>query len=127
MPVFLEFYNVLVKREAIEKKCYGGWQEFISNSFIAAEWYDDYLFRTGAMNPMDVERIIDRLKEDGLNPTKLIDGEEHWDDMCVFASMFGPTLPCEWIDMEYHLKHGLSVNAIRMIGDENETVEGPKR
>ena len=127
MPVFLEFLNVLVKREAIEKKCHGGWKAFISNSFITAEWYDDYLFRAGAMNPMDIERIIDRLKADGLNPTKLIDGAEHWYDICVFDSMFGPTLPCEWIDMEYHAKGCLSVNAIRMIGDTSETVEGPKR
>lgn len=127
MPVFLEFYNVLVRRDTIERKVEGGWDAFISDTFVAAEWYDDCLFRTGAMNPMDVERIVDNLKARGLNPVKEVDGQEWWDDICVFASMFGPTLPCEWIDMEYHINNVKAVNAVRMLGDLSETVEGPLR
>lgn len=125
MPVALEFINVLIRRDAIEQKIQGGWRQFTdgSNSPGGIRWHDDYLFRTGAMSPAVVEDIVRSFTELGLSDTKIVNGEEHWDDLCVFENMFGASLRCDWLDYDYWLDDR-SRRAVRFLGDHSEVVVG---
>ncbi len=101
MAIRLQFINVVVPLKNIEKKCtsIGGW-----NGFLATEgsfgWYDKYLYRTGAMTPMDAKAIVDKFEQYGLTPIGDIDGIKTWKDICVVDYLMGPTLPCSWIEYE---------------------------
>lgn len=59
--------------------------------------HDNYLYRIGAMNPMDVELIINNWQKQGFRPTGRRRGELYWKDLCVVDAR-GPTLPCNWIE-----------------------------
>lgn len=125
MPVALEFINVLIRRDALDQKIEGGWERFIAGNDLLwkVEWYDDYLLRTGAMNPADVEWIVETYTHLGLTDTVTVDGEEHWEDLCVFENIFGSSLPCDWLDYEYWQADPMR-RAIRFLGDESEAIAG---
>ncbi len=99
MAVALEFINVLVRIDAIRKKYPGGWEQFLvdeEKAIGSIGWYDDHLFRLGAMSPGDVGYIVDELIANGLEVHREVDGKPvEWLDICVVA-FFGPTLKCEW-------------------------------
>ena len=63
-------------------------------------WYDDHLFRDGAMNPQDIAALVATWEDIGLEPFTEVDGNKAWKDFCVVEGMFGgPTLPCDWIEI----------------------------
>jgi len=99
MAVALEFINVLVRIDAIRKKYPGGWEKFLldyQEVIGAVGWYDEYLYREGAMSSEDISYIIDSWIENGLDVYRTVDGEPvEWLDICV-TEMFGTTLKCEW-------------------------------
>jgi hypothetical protein len=125
MPVALEFINVLIRRDALDKKIDGGWERFIAGNDLLwkVEWYDDYLLRTGAMNPADVKWIVESYRHLGLTDTIMVDGEEHWADLCVFENLFGSSLPCDWLDYEYWQSDPMQP-AIRFLGDTSDVITG---
>jgi hypothetical protein len=65
--------------------------------------HDDYLYRTGAMNQMDIEMTIDYWKKQGLRPTGKRKGVLYSKDLCVVYSLQGSTLPCDWLDYDPEL------------------------
>ncbi len=94
MAVQLQFINVIVPIKNIEEKCLsiGGWSGFLELEGDAG-WYDEHLYRTEAMNPMDTESIVKKIESYGLTPTEHIDGEMYWKDLCVVDSFAGPHPP----------------------------------
>jgi len=120
MSIQLEFINFIVPIKTIEEKYPGGWQQCLEdykNLVGGRVWYDDYLFRDGAMNPRDIEYLVNEWKEMGFAPTVTIDGEVHWKDVCVVEGMFGgSTMPCDWLTCD---AEDMSAS---MNGDESEAV-----
>ena len=101
MAVKLEFINVIVPISVIETKYPGGWEKCLSdhNAAIGGRvWFDEYLFRDGAMNPMDTGLIVERWAKLGLTPA--IGDPQKWADLCVVEGLLGgPTAPCNWIEV----------------------------
>ena len=106
MAIKLEFINFIVPIEKIRAKYPGGWEQCLKDHqhLIGGRvWYDEYLFRDGAMNPMDMENIVVRWESKGFLGIGTKDNEQYWQDMCVFT--FGwSTLRCDWIDYDPDLR-----------------------
>ena len=101
MAVYLEFINLIIPRDRIKAVYTGGWEQFVSDRQAAIGgriWFDDHLMRDGAMSPGDMGLLIDLWKDIGLNPIDEKDGQKFWEDCCVVDTMFGVTLPCDWIE-----------------------------
>jgi len=119
MSIQLEFINFIIPISTIDEKYLGGWDQCLKdheNLIGGRVWYDSHLFRDGAMNSMDIGNLVDWWKEMGFTPTVEIDGESHWQDMCVVEGMFGgTTLNCDWLICEPN-------NTVHMKGDSTEKV-----
>jgi hypothetical protein len=104
MAIDLEFIDVVIPIESIRRKYPGGWEQCLKDyaPLIGGRvWFDEYLFRDGAMNPRDVKLIIDRWESLGFEATEMRNGKQCWKDVCVVESMFGgATLPCDWIEVD---------------------------
>jgi len=105
MAIKLEFIDIIVPRFIIEQKFPGGWQAWHAHyeSVIGLSvWFDDHLFRAGAMNPIDAQNILDDWGYLGFELTGTnSSGEEVWQDVCVSGRIFGgATLPCEWLALD---------------------------
>ncbi len=97
----LEFIDFIVPIARIREKYPGGWETCLkdhANLIGGRVWYDEHLFRDGAMNPRDIEYLVDEWTALGFNPYDEVEGVRHWDEMCVVESLFdGQTLPCDWL------------------------------
>ena len=63
MAIQLEFINLIVPIDTIKAKYPGGWEACLEDHKDAIGgriWYDDYLFRDGAMSPMDMQFLVIR-------------------------------------------------------------------
>jgi len=104
MAIALEFIDLVVPVSIIEKKYPGGWERCLldhAELIGGAVWYDENLFRDGAMNPLDIESLVEQWGKLGMEPTDLRDGMRVWKDVCVVESMSGgPTLPCDWLTFD---------------------------
>ena len=102
MAVALEFIDFIVPISVIKKKYPGGWDQCLKDHerIIGGRvWYDDHLLRDGAMNPSDIQSLVEEWTELGFTPMEEINGEKIWKDCCVVESKFGgATLPCDWIE-----------------------------
>lgn len=104
MAIRLEFIDFIVPISTIRSKYPGGWDKCLAdhaNLIGGRVWYDEHLFRDGAMNPCDIRFLVDEWEARGLTPMAEVDGQRIWQDVCVVESMFGgPTLPCNWLDVD---------------------------
>ena len=104
MAIALEFINFIVPIETIWEKYPGGWDQCLQDHkhLIGGRvWYDAYLFRDGAMSPMDAKTIVEHWSKIGFEPYAQFEGKQTWKDMCLVESMFGgPTLPCSWLKVD---------------------------
>ena len=105
MAIQLEFIDLVVPRSVIEAMYPGGWDGCLSDhrSLIGGRvWFDEYLFRDGAMNPTDIKALVERWERLGLQFQKTLDdGTVAWNDLCVVEGMFrGATLPCDWLEVD---------------------------
>jgi len=106
MAIATEFINFIVPIQLIRDKYPGGWEQCLKdhkNLIGGRVWYDEYLFRDGAMNPTDIECLVDEWEAMGFEVFVEIENQKHWKDMCVFE-MGGPTLPCDWIDFDQEIR-----------------------
>jgi hypothetical protein len=103
MAIALEFIDFIVPISVIHQKYPGGWDQCLKDHepLIGGRvWFDDHLLRDGAMNPRDIESLIEEWTALGFQPTEERDGEKVWKDCCVVESMFGgATLPCDWLEI----------------------------
>jgi hypothetical protein len=99
MAVALQMISVLVRVDAIRAKYPGGWDQFLKDAepdIGSRAWYDEHLYRDGAMSPHDIEEIVEFWQEKGLTTHREESGSPvEWIDICV-TEFFGPTLPCSW-------------------------------
>jgi len=116
MAVELEFISLIIPIEKIEKKYPGGFNQYKKdNSELIGRriWYDDYIVRDGAMNPMDIEYLIKQWEELGLVGIIEENGYKRWKDLCVVDYFGGITLPCNWLlhkeNFVYHEKDELQI------------------
>ena len=104
MPVALEFINIIVPIEVVDRYYPGGFTAFKSEKsdmFGGRLWHDDYLLRDGAMNPMDAKATVDYWQNLGASPQGNVEGKLIWKDVCVVEHMLGGiTLPCDWIVLD---------------------------
>ena len=62
MAIALEFLDFVVPLERIRQKYPGGWDQCLKDHerLIGGRvWFDEYLLRDGAMNPADIESLVD--------------------------------------------------------------------
>jgi ADP-ribosylglycohydrolase len=96
MPVALEFINFIVPIATIKQKYPGGGEKCLRENSTLCTWYDEHLFRTGAMNPMDIEDIAKDWESKGFQATAIKNGRKVWKDFCVVES----DIPCEWLEVD---------------------------
>ena len=111
MAIALEFLDFIVPISVIKEKYPGGWEQCLTDhepSIGQCIWYDKYLFKSGAMNPMDIKSMLERWTELGFEPYEEIDGKRYWKDLCVSEVMFygRTTLPCQWFEFDRKEKYG---------------------
>lgn len=101
MAITTEFIDFIVPIQTIRDKYPGGWEQCLKDheSLINGRvWFDDHLFRDGAMNPMDIESIVERWEAMGFEGIVVEDGKKSWKDMCVCEGLFGgATQDCDWL------------------------------
>jgi len=99
MSVMLEFSNVIIRRDSIENKYPGGWEEWKKNHKF---WYDDHLYRTGSMG--DDEHIYEELNSYGMvGIQEDPQGRKVWVDYCNITT--GPEVEllygeCDWVEID---------------------------
>jgi len=103
MAVRLEFISLIITINKINE-CYpGGFAAYKSeniNLFGGRLWHDEWLFRDGAMNPADIENLVNFWAAKGLVPFEDQSGGKAWKDIAVVDMFRGPTLPCDWIEYD---------------------------
>ena len=108
MAIDLEFIDFIVPIATIKAKYPGGWEQCLKDHNYAIGgrvWYDEHLFRDGAMNPGDIGYLIGEWKSIGFDTHKVESNENstptEWLDVCVFESaLAAPTLKCDWIEFD---------------------------
>ncbi len=106
MAVMTEFLDLIVPISIIEEKYPGGWEQCLSDHQPAIGgrvWYDEHLFRDGAMNPEAMDALLKEWWKLGFECSAEKDGLRYWKDVCVFEGAAGGlSMPCDWlaVDME---------------------------
>ena len=102
MAIKLEFFDFIVPIKTIKKKYPGGWKQCLKdhdNLIGGRVWYDEHLFRDGAMSPNDIGDLVEWWCDKGFHTHDEGDNPK-WLDVCVVQSISGgPTLPCDWIEV----------------------------
>jgi hypothetical protein len=109
MAVQLEFINLIVRIETIKAKYPGGWEACLEDHRDAIGgriWFDDHLFRDGAMNPMDMQFLVTCWESLGFETNRDVDGTIVWQDVCVADYLNGNSRPCDWL---LHMETGRAV------------------
>ena len=102
MAIATEFIDFIVPIKTIQEKYPGGWEQCLKDHqhLIGGRvWYDEYLFRDGAMSSIDIERVVERWEAMGFEGVAENENRKYWKDICVFE-MGGPTFPCDWVDFD---------------------------
>jgi hypothetical protein len=100
LAVQLEFINLIVPIQKIDEIYPDGWSGCLrdhAKSIGRIVWYDDHLFRTGAMDPDMAENLIKKWTSLGLTATEMVKGQRLWKDFCV-VDVFGVSrYNCPWV------------------------------
>ena len=102
MAVALECINFIVPFSVIRKKYPGGLAQCLLDHRGLIEgsgpiWFDEHLFRDGAMNDLDMMFILSRWEGLGVRPTVKRRGKNVWKDCCV-PSLGGSSTSCDWLE-----------------------------
>jgi len=100
MAIQLEFINLLVPIKIIKEKYPGGWEACLEDHRDAIGgriWFDDHLFRDGAMNPMDMQFLVTCWESLGFETKREVDGTIVWQDVCVTDFINRNSRPCDWL------------------------------
>ena len=104
MAIETQFIDFIVPIHIIRQKYPGGWEQCLLDhqELIGGRvWYDEHLFRDGAMSPQGIEALVQFWESLGFECYKEIDGKPCWQDVCVFEGMFGgATMPCDWLAVD---------------------------
>ena len=104
MAIQCEFIDFIIPIDKIDLVYPGGFKKFKEDhmqGFSGRLYHDNFLFRDGAMNGMDIKSLINEWEARGLKGKAEIDGQKQWIDFCIVEGMFGgPTLPCDWLEYD---------------------------
>ena len=104
MAIKCEFIDFIIPIDKIDLVYPGGFRKFKEDhiqGFSGRLYHDDFLFRDGAMNHMDIERLVNEWEALGLKGIIEIDGKKPWLEFCVVEGMFGgPVIPCDWLEYD---------------------------
>ena len=104
MAIKCEFIDFIIPISNIDRVYQGGFEKFKTDhieDFGSRLRHDELLFRDGAMNPMDIQFLVDHWEKLGLQGVIQSGGKKKWKDFCVVESLRGgPTLPCDWITFD---------------------------
>jgi hypothetical protein len=98
MSIGLQFLNLIIPIENIPD-----FNEMLvrSNTGIGKGiWYDEYLYREGAMGYGDIEHMLGQWQRRGLSGKAADRGGESWADLCVVASTSGFEGRCDWLSYD---------------------------
>jgi hypothetical protein len=105
MAVALEFLNLIIPIQNIERVYPGGFEQFkIDNvdQIGKSIWYDDYILRDGDMGWQDIEVKLYYWEKLGLKLSNRIESKNvSWAEVCVMYDVDGPSMPCDWIESEF--------------------------
>jgi len=103
----LPFISLVVAISTLEEKYAGGLGQCLhvigpvnGNSVELA----DGLFRVSGMSANDVQPFCEYMQAKGLTGIVEVSSTNTWQDFRVVDCLFGPTLPCDWIEMNRETK-----------------------
>jgi len=100
VAVRLEFINLIVPIRTVEEKYPNGWSGCLrdhAKSIGRVVWYDDHLFRTGAMDPEMMDNLIEKWTWMGFTATEVAEGRTVWRDLCVVDAFGFSRHQCPWL------------------------------
>ncbi len=101
MAVMTEFLDLIVPVAIIEEKYPGGWAQCLRDhqpALNARVWFDEHLFRDGAMNPEAMEALLKEWWKLGFDCYEERDGKTCWKDLCVYdGSLSRSPVVCDWL------------------------------
>lgn len=102
MSIYCVYVNLIIPISKIDLVYPGGFIKFKEDNSIGYSlgvlWNDNYLFRDGAMNTIDIDYRIKKWENLGLKGLSVINGKIKWIDFCLFEGIFGSSnLSCDWI------------------------------
>ena len=104
MAIHCEFVDFIIPISKIDLVYPGGFKTFKKEhikGFSRRLKDDNFIFRDGAMNPMDIQNLVNKWEGMGVKGIAEINGQKQWVDFCVVEGMFGgPTLPCDWLEYD---------------------------
>jgi hypothetical protein len=89
----LEYISVIIPREVLEEKYFGGFRNFRSSCGERVFCCDRYIARLSFMGPQGVDWFIEEMSRYGL--VYIEDGK--CVDMAVVDWFSGPCVPCDWL------------------------------
>ena len=98
MSLGLLFWNIIIRIENISS-----FDELLAESdkrIGANIWYDEHLYREGAMGYGDIEHMLEYWQRRGLVGKVEDQKGQSWSDICVVASAAGLEAKCEWLTFE---------------------------
>jgi hypothetical protein len=104
MAVQVQFITIVVPIERINLSTEpGGFNGLLARDadFVGKRfWYDQHLYATAVMSPIDAQRIMEEWEAKGLVGRTSADESRRWKDLCIVDYYHGPTLPCDWLEWD---------------------------
>lgn len=99
MSIAIEYWNLVVRVEAIEKQYAGGWMKFCTDREISLpdpDLTDGQLLRVGGMSYSALLMAEEDIKDFGLKGWTGSAGEEYWKDYCILTDLES-VKQCKWL------------------------------
>jgi hypothetical protein len=104
VAIGLEFIDVVIPIARIRDAYPGGWEQCLLDyaALLGRRvWYDQHLFRDGAMSLSDAKMLVEGWAVLGFEPTETRADGVYWKDLCVVDwTQHGPTQPCDWLSFD---------------------------
>lgn len=122
MPVLVEAFSVITRKDRIEESYPGGMDGFLQDCPNRTACFDDDLVRVGFMDPDSVRKFVATLGNCGL-----VHRDEHGraQDLVVVNQGQGPTTPCDWAEVFVVNLAGATVEICRLAGTDNPRLACP--
>jgi hypothetical protein len=122
MPVLVEAFSVITRKDRIEDFYPDGMEGFLRDCPNRTACFDDHLVRVGFMDPDAVREFVTSLGNHGL-----VHRDEHGDaqDLVVVSQGQGPTTPCDWAEFFGVNVGGANVEICRLAGTDSRRLVCP--
>lgn len=122
MPVLVEAFSVITRKDRVEQRYPGGMEGFLRDCPNRTACFDDHLVRVGFMDPESVEEFVATLERSGL---VYRDAHGHAQDLVVVNQTQGPTTPCDWIEVFSFNLEGAVIEGCRLVGTDSRRLACP--